>query len=91
MHLCLPLKIKFKADNNNNIAAGAIPANNFIAHWIKEVDIKRYGADVPILPLKAIEVYRYSDDMLKHLPKDALETFEAMLLYSKKKVELTGN
>ena len=91
MHLFPPKKIKSKADNNNDIAAGTMPVNNFFVHWIKEVDIQRYGDDVPVLPLKTIEVYRYFDDMLKHLPKDALETFEVMLLYSKKKVELTGD
>ena len=68
-----------------------MPVNNFFAYWIKEIDMKRYGDDVSILPLKTIEVYRYSDNMLKHFPKDALETFQETLLYSKKKVELTGD
>ena len=91
MHLCLPIKIKSKAGNNNCIAAGTIPVSNFFARWIKEVNIKRYGDEVPTLPLKTIEVYRNSDDMTKHLPKVTLETFYTELLYSKKKVELTGN
>lgn len=38
--------------------------------------------------LKQPEPYRYSDAMLKHMPKDALETFENTLLYSRKKVKL---
>ena len=29
--------------------------------------------------------------MLKHLPKDVLETFEETLLYSRKKVTLSGD
>lgn len=29
--------------------------------------------------------------ILKHMPKDALKTFEKTILYSKKKVILTGN
>ena len=84
MLICLPIKIKSKTNNANDVAAGIIPVNNFLTHWIKEVDIKRYGVDVPILPLKTVEVYRYSDDMLKHMPEKALETFEETLLYKYK-------
>ena len=43
VHLCFPIKIKSAADNDNDIVAGVIPVNNFFAHWIKEIDIKRYG------------------------------------------------
>ena len=35
-----------------------------------------------------VEIYKYSDAILKHLPKDALEVIENDLLYSKKKVKL---
>ena len=38
-------------DDNNNIAAGLVTVNNFFAHLIKEVDIKKNGDDIPILPL----------------------------------------
>lgn len=41
--------------------------------------------------LKQPELYRYSDAILKHMPKDALETFENTLLYSRKKVKLATN
>ena len=91
MHFCLPIKLKSKAGNNNNVAAGTISVNNFLEHWMKEVITKRYEDDVPILTLKTVEVYRYSDEILKHIPKDALETFEETLLYSKKKVTPTGD
>ena len=44
--------------------------NNFFAHWIKEIDIKHLGDDIPILPrTNTINIYRYSDAMLKHLSK----------------------
>ena len=46
--MCLPIKIRSKVNNANDIAAGTIPVNNFFAHWIKEIDIKRYGDDIPI-------------------------------------------
>ena len=51
VHLCFPLKFKLAADNDNGIATGLITVNNFFAHWIKEVDIKRYSNDISILPL----------------------------------------
>ena len=55
VHLCFPMKIKSvvddNTDDNNNIAAGVITVNNFFAHLIKEVDIKKNGDNIPILPL----------------------------------------
>ena len=38
-------------NNNKNLDAATITVNNFFAHWIKEIDIKRYGSNIPILPL----------------------------------------
>ena len=59
--------IKSEADNDNDIIAGIIPVNNFFAHWIKEIDIKRYDDDIPILPLTdTVEIYKYSNGILKH-------------------------
>ena len=87
VHLCFPIKIKSAADNDNDIAADVIPVNNFFAHWIKEIDIKRHGDDIPILPLtNTVDVYRHSDELLKHITKDALKTIENDLLYSQKKL-----
>ena len=72
--------------------AGTIPVNNFFAHWIKEIDIKRYGDEMPILPLtNTIDIYRYSDELLKQMPKDALKTIQNYLLYSKEKVVIYGD
>ena len=89
VHLVFPLKIKKKSNNSNNIATTAITVNNFFAHWIKEIDIKRLGDDTPILPTtNTVEIYKYSDAILKHIPKDALGVVENDLLYSKKKVKL---
>ena len=63
--------------------------NNFFAHWIKEIDIKRLGDDIHILPTtNTIDIYKYFNAMLKHLPKKALKVIENDLLYSKKKVKL---
>ena len=89
VHLVFPLKIKNKTNVANNILTTEVTVNNFFAHWIKEIDIKRLGDDIPILPMtNTINIYKYSDAMLKHLPKKALKVIENNLLYSKKKVKL---
>ena len=55
----------------------------------KRNDIKRLGDDVPVLPTtNTIEIYKYSDAKLKHVPKKALKVIENDLLYSRKKVKL---
>ena len=89
MHLVFPMKTKKKLNVVNNIRATEITVNNVFAHWIKEIDIKRLGDDIPILPTtNAIRIYRYSDRLLKHMPKDLLAIIENDLLYSKKIVKL---
>ena len=76
-----------KTNNANDILATEITVNNFFAHWIKEIDIKWLGDNVPILPTtNTVEIYKYSDAMLKHMPKNALKVIENDLLYSKKKL-----
>ena len=92
VHLVFPLEIKKKTNNANDILASEITVNNLFAHWIKEIDIKRLGDDVPILPAtNAVEIYKYSDAMLKHMPKNALKVIENDLLYSREKVKLPND
>ena len=92
VHLVFPLRIKKKTDVANDIDDNEIPVNNFFAHWIKEIDIKCYGDDLPILPLtNTIDIYKYSDAKLKHVEDDAPEVLLYDLLYSKKKVKLPNN
>ena len=89
LHIVFPLKIKKSTDDDDNIDATLITVNNFFAHWIKEIDIKKLGDDTPVLPTtNTVEIYKYSDALLKHIPKKALAVIENELLYSKKKVEL---
>ena len=92
MVLCLPVTFRKTATNTAAIERDLIPVNNFFAHWIKDVIVRRYGDDVAVLPINTVlEVYRYSEAMLKHLPDDVLATFQNQLLYSKKKKKKKGN
>ena len=92
VHLCFPINIKSAADNDNDIAAVLISVNNLLAHWIKEIDIKKYGDNIPILPLtNTVDIYRYFDEPLENMPTDPLKTIENDLLYGKKRVAIYGN
>ena len=66
--------------------------NTFFAHFIKEIDTRRYGDNIRILPTNnTINIYRYYDAMLKHMPDDALKTYDETLLYSKTAIKLANN
>ena len=92
IELCLPMTFRKKSSKAQPIDGNMIPVNNFFTHWVKDVNIKRYGDDIVILPInKTLDIYRYSDAMLKHLPDDVLATFQEELLYSKKPVIIKGN
>lgn len=84
MHICLPIKIKSTANNNNNVNLGTITVNTFMAHWLKEVDIKRYD-DIQSLPIRnTVDLYRYSDAMLKHKPGKAVEMLKNSIVTVRK-------
>ena len=69
----------------NDLADDVITVNNCFAHWIKELDIKRYGDNIPILLLtNTDEIYQYFDAILKHVEGDALKSIQNDLLYSNK-------
>ena len=45
-----------------------------------------------ILPLtNTVDIFRYSDELLKHVQKDELKKIQKDLLYSKDKVAIYGN
>ena len=92
MVLCLPIAFRKKTNKANAIDVTMIPVTNFFAHWIKDVTVKRYDDDIAVLPINTtLDTYRYSESMLKHMPKTALATFQKELLYSNKKVIIKGN
>ena len=66
------MKIKILSAAANNFNANLFIVNNFFVNWIKEIDIKRYGDDLQILPTSNLtHIFRYSDTIVKHIPKDA--------------------
>ena len=50
--LCLPITFRKKSNKAAPIDDNMIPVNNFLTHWIKDVNIRRYGDDIAILPIK---------------------------------------
>ena len=81
MVVCFPIVFRKRTNKAQPIDATMIPVNNFFAHWIKDITVKRYGDYIAVLPINTtLETYRYSESMLKHLPDDVLATFEKDLL-----------
>ena len=93
MHSCIPFQIKKKKTNATiDIDDDLMRVNTFFAHFIKEIDTRRYGDNIRILPTNnTINIYRYYDAMLKHMPDDALKTYDETLLYSKTAIKLANN
>ena len=74
LHICFPIRFRKLSNPAQDLDPNLLPINNFFAHWIKEIDITKYGANKSLIPTTTPqEVYRYSDAMLKHLPKNALK------------------
>ena len=89
--IVLPIQIKKATDASTDIDATLMTVNNSFAHCLKEVDIKRFSNDTRILPTNNIvDIYRYSEKMLKHLPAKALDTIKEALLYEKTEVIIPG-
>ena len=88
---CITVQILKNSNPATNIDATLVTVNNFFAHWLKEIGIKRYP-DVRILPTNnTVSISDYSGQILKHMPAKALDTIKETLLYDKAKVVLTGN
>ena len=88
-HNVFPMKIRKSSNVANDLADDVITVHNFFSHWIKELHIKRYGDDITTSPFtNIVEIYKYSDAILKHTAGDALKTVQNDLLYSNKKLSL---
>ena len=87
IHIFFPIKILKSLDNTADIDSDLITVNNCFPHWVKEISITKYGSDKELPPtFSPWEGYQYSDQMLKHLPKDALKTIQKSYLYSKEPI-----
>ena len=89
MHLCFPMIFRTRANASEDTDPNIIPVNNFSAHWIREIKIKRLTDNLQIIPTFPIDIYRYSDSVLKYMPKDTPKAFENHLMYSKEKVDMS--
>ena len=87
IHICFPIKIKKKTNQNLDIDVDLITVNNFFAHFVKEISITKYGSNKELIPtFSPCEIYQFSDSMLKHFPAETLKTIEKTFLCSKSSV-----
>ena len=85
LHICFPIHFKKLSNTAADLDADIYPVNNFFAQWVNEIDILKYGTNKSLIPTSnPQEIYQYSDSMLVHLPKNALEMIQNNLLCSKK-------
>ena len=91
-YLCFPVRFRKLSNTAQNLDLSLFPVNNFLAQWIKEIDISKYGTNKFLIPTTTPqESYRYSKAILKHLPENDLKMIEKNLLYSTKPVIIRGN
>ena len=84
LHICFPIHFKKLPNAADNLNEDIYLFNNFFVHWVKEINILKYGMNKSLIPISnSQEIYQYSYSMLKHLPKNALKLIENELLYSK--------
>ena len=67
------MRIRKPTDATAQIEPDMMTVNNFFAHWIKEINITKYGTTKQLIPTSTPQkIYQYSDAMLKHLPEKTL-------------------
>ena len=91
MCLVLPIQFTKKTTKTAQMDDELITVNNFFGHWIKDIDRRRYPDDGRILTANNTgDLYQYSAQQLRYLPKDALKS-EKTFLYQEKPVVFTGS
>ena len=89
MELVLPIQITKNTTKMAQLDADMINVNKFFAHWITDIDIRRYPDDTRILPTNNnVDVCQFDASQLKYLPKDSVKTIKKQLLYSNQPVYL---
>ena len=93
VHLCSPVKIFFKKVKTTIIDGNMITVNWFLSHCIKEIEeVGKYEENLRIAPSSTVNVYRYSDIMLKYMLQNLLKTFEKMhFFWEREQVPLFWN
>ena len=92
VHVCFPIRFRKLTNAASNLVACLMPKNDFFTLWVKEIDITKYGINKSLIPTATPqEIYRYSESMLKHLPKDPLKMIQNDILFSKKAVVYPEN
>ena len=80
-----------KTNKATAIDATMIPVNNFFAHWIKDVTVKRYGDDIAVLPINTtLDTYRFRNYAKKHAQRRSCNFSKRITIYQKK-VIIKGN
>ena len=70
LHLCFTMKFNKETNVALNLENDLITVNNFFALWIIEINITKFGTDeILIRTSTPMDIYQYSDAMLKHLPE----------------------
>ena len=91
MCLVLPIEFSKKTTKTAQMDDELITVNNFFGHWVKDVERRRYPDDVTILPTNNTgDLYQYSAQKLKYLPKVALKS-EKTFLYQENPIVFTGS
>ena len=70
LHICFPIRFQKAANAAAAIDRTLAPVNNFFDHWVKEIDITKYGTNKQLIPtFTPQEIYQHSDAMLNYLPE----------------------
>ena len=70
LHICFSIRFRKLTNAAQNLDANIYPVNKFFAHWIREIEIMKYGTDKSLIPTTTPkEIYRYSNSILKHCQK----------------------
>ena len=55
IHLCFPIRFRKLSNAAHNLDADIYPVNNFLAHWIREIDITKYGTNKSLIPTTTLK------------------------------------
>lgn len=77
IHLCFPVRFRKLSKTTQDLDQKFMPVKKCFPHWIKGIDFTKYRTNKNLIPTTTQqEVYKYSDAMSKHLPKNALKIIQ---------------